>query len=237
MKDALFKQPSTKERDLQIGEDFAARAKHYGELAAKYLFRGQWSYKEPEWFDHRLHLLDPENQFNDFWTMSAANVIQVLPYGGTLLDLCSGDGWYDYHFYRHRASVINCVEKDPVAMDQAVRLHSYPNITYILGNVLSFAPVLSSYDVVLLRGAVEHFSIPDQQRIFQIAYSALKPDGYFCGDTVAKRPEQDKMHACHEAEWVDEDEARAALGKVFSKIEVWSLISTPRTTIFWRCQK
>lgn len=94
--------------ELIVGEYFAKIASIIGKLASEYLLKAQWGYGEPEWFDHRHHILYPEKHFNDFWTASSDNVIKYLPVGGKLLDLCSGDGFYDYYFYRKRASVIKC---------------------------------------------------------------------------------------------------------------------------------
>lgn len=232
----LILEPASKERDRQLGELFAVQAKEYGKLAAEFLFRSEWKYGAPEWFDHRLHLLDPDKWFNDYWTASADNVVRVLPLNGTLLDLCSGDGLYDYFWYRFRAYV-TCVEADCDVLDFARKHHSHSRIKYIHADVLSYEPRTSSFDVVLIRGAIEHFSQENQQRLFWKSYDALKPGGYFCGDTPAAYTTGEKMLTKHECEWHDEAEMRQALSAVFTDIETWALKSVDRTTLFWRCRK
>jgi len=231
---SLFEGESTRQKDSDIGETLVKIASDYARMAGKFLFRAQWGYGAPEWYDHRLAILDPERHATDFWTASADNVIRVLPFGGRLLDLCSGDGFYDYWFYRHRADVV-CVEKNEEAHRFAVEHWSHPKITHILDDVLTYWPT-PDFDVVLIRGAIEHFDRKQQQQLFAKARMALKPGGYFCGDTPAKQEDGNKALESHEYEWADEAEMRRELAQVFSDIETWSLKSENRTTLFWRCR-
>lgn len=236
----------TREEDERLGEEYYCRAQEYGVRAAEHLFRAQWKYAEPEWYDHRLHFMDPERHQTDFWTMSADNVIRVLPLHGRLLDLCSGDGFYDYWFYRLRSEV-TCIENNRSAFESAMKRHSHPKIRYIFADVLTYQPQQSYFDVVLIRGAIEHFSEANQQKLFHLAHGALKSGGYFCGDTPAGGANV-KLLQAHEHEWRNESEMRAALSTTFSapNIETWSLesetslhgrTSGTRTTLFWRCRK
>ena len=223
--------------EMIIGEYFAKIANDAGKIASELLFHAQWGHGTPEWFDHRHHLLDPEKRFTDYWTASADNVLSVLPLQGTLLDLCSGDGFYDFYFYRKRATEIVCVEINHEAHRQACRLHQAEGITHILQNVLTYPPKESYYDVVLIRGAIEHFSQEDQQIIFAKALNALKPGGWFCGDTVANAKSNQTLLAAHENEWADQVEMRQELEKVFDHVETSTLVSVDRDTLFWRCRK
>jgi len=166
-----------KETLTLIGELFASISKYTGRTGSNFLYLAQWKLGLPEWFDHRHHLLNPEKFFTDFWTASADNVIRVLPLGGNLLDLCSGDGFYEYWFFRHRASEITCVDYNKDAYRLAVRLHKSSNITYILDDILRYEPKESYYEVVMIRGAIEHFSRENQQIIFKKAWRALKWGG------------------------------------------------------------
>lgn len=228
-------EPSTRERDLKLGEKYARQASELGALAGQFLFRAQWGYGAPEWYDHRLAILDPERHATDFWTMSADNVIRVLPMGGRLLDLCSGDGFYPYWFYRHRADVV-CVEKNEEAHRHAVKHWSHPRITHLLGDVLECPKEGEAFDVVLIRGAIEHFTSEDQIFLFSRAKLFLKPGGWFVGDTPLKKVDGEKALDSHENEFTDELELQEALGQVFSYVETWSLVSENRTTLFWRAR-
>jgi len=226
--------------EMITGEYFAKIANYAGQIASGLLFNAQWGHVPPEWFDHRHHLMHPEKWFNDYWTASADNVLRVLPLHGSLLELCSGDAFYDYHFYRKRAKEIVCVEINAEVFRHALKLHQSENITYILQSVLEYQPQPSYYDVVSIRGAIEHFSQAGQQAIFKKALEALKLGGWFCGDTPANlegSSDHNKMLPSHENEWKDEAEMRQELEKVFEHVETYSMVSADRTTLFWRCQK
>jgi MoaA/NifB/PqqE/SkfB family radical SAM enzyme len=223
-------------QDLMLGEYFYQLAVRSGKMASDLLFRGQWDYEIPEWFDHRHHFLNPERWFTDFWAASADNIIPLLPLEGKMLNLCSGDGFYDYYFYRKRVSEIICIEMNHEAYRFAKRLHSADNIKYINGNVLTWNPPVSYFDVVVICGAIELFPPADQQTIFKIALKALKPGGWFCGDTPAKKTDG-KHISRHEHQWVDETQMRNALGTCFKKVQTGTLKSREIDTLFWRCQK
>lgn len=224
-------------RELIIGEYFANLAQFAGQVASRFLMKAQWGYGNPDWFDHRHHFLDPEAQCNDFWAMSADNIIQVLPLEGRLLNLCAGDAFYDYNFFRHRAREIVCVDINPETHRHYLRLHQAPNIVYHLANVLEFDVPPGSFDVVAIRGAIEHFSQDNQQRIFRNALRAVKVGGWFCGDTPANIEQDHKMLEAHEFEWRDEAQMRMELSRVFEKVETQTLRSKARETLFWRCQR
>lgn len=228
----------TQRAELIVGEYFALIAKTAGRIASELLHHAQWEYKSPDWFDHRHHMLFPERHCNDFWTLSADNILRVLPMGGSLLNFCSGDGFYDYYFYRKRAAEVTAIDLNPACYRQAVRLHSAANINYIHDNVLTYDFKKEHYDVVSIRGAIEHFSEENQRILFHKAREALKPGGWFCGDTVANPARgTQKMLEAHEHEWVDETEMRRALVPFFEYIETSTITSAERVTLLWRCLK
>ena len=224
--------------EMIVGEYFAKIAANAGKLASRLLFHAQWGYATPDWFDHRHHILDPEKHFNDYWCESADNVLRVLPLHGKLLNLCAGDGFYDYYFFRNRAKEIVCIDINPETHRQALRLHRSENIMYLIENILTCELDKAIYDVVVIRGAIEHFSQDDQQSIFSRASAVLKVGGWFCGDTPANLDKsKGRMLPAHENEWSDEGEMRRELEKVFGHVETYSMISADRTTLFWRCRK
>jgi ubiquinone/menaquinone biosynthesis C-methylase UbiE len=227
-----------------IGEYFFALWKEIGQISSQLLSSAQWSYQTPEWFDHRHHFLFPERWLTDFVMESADNVLRALPVNGKLLNLCSGDGFYDYYFFRRRASEITGIEILDEPFKHAKRLHSASNIRYINGDIFDVPVKESYYDVVVIRGAIEHFSKSKQNEIFKIAYVALKDGGWFCGDTPQKRDIEDSKHLpTHEHEYDSEEDLCNSLSQVFHHVESMAYKSkdVPNfdsfTTLFWRCQK
>jgi len=222
---------------LAVGEYFAKIAEIAGRIASENLFKAQWELAKPDWFDHRHHLLNPEKHFTDYWTISPDNVLAKLPLNGKLLNLCCGDGFYDFHFYRKRAGEIVGVDINGEALGHAVRLHSSPGIAYLRQDVLAYEGKPNYFDVVCIRGAIEHFSRQDQQKLFHLALKNLKPGGWFCGDTVGNASQGSKIHEAHQFEWQDEEEMRRELEKVFPEAEVSTYTSKDRVTLLWQCQK
>jgi len=224
--------------ELIMGEYYLKVARYASKLASQLMFKAQWGYQEPEWFDHRHHLLDLENFFKDYWAIPACEIVAVLPWGGKILELCSGDGFYPYHFYKTRASEIVCVEFDEEVYRHALRCHSAPNIQYNLQSVLDYEPPENYFDVVSIRGAIEHFSEADQFAIFQKAHKALKVGGYFCGDTPVANPDPQHKHLSHhEREYADEAELERELKKIFEWVEAYQVVSQDRKNLFWKAKK
>ena len=85
---------------------------------------------------------------------------------------------------------------------------------------------------MVCRGAIEHFAENDQLDLFRRINDALKPDGWFCGDTVTPM----EPNEAHRHEWTSEKEMRDALAAVFHSVETDVLVSRTRTTLLWRCR-
>jgi len=232
------------------GETVARVSRITGRQAAALLFKAHWGFEPPEWHDARLSLLDPEKWFTDGSHVSRANIIGVLPIGGTILDLCGGDGFLAYYAYSRRARRVVSVDYDAAAHAHALRHHRKPNIEYVKSDIFAYDTGTSAFDVVAIRGAMEHFSESDQLRICHLAWRALKPGGWFCGDTPLNTTGP-KMLVHHQNEWTSEDQGRDLFGHVFPEIRTKLFESGEavayngelpardaiRTTLLWRCQK
>lgn len=235
--------PAYRAAQRAVGETLAAVTMTCGRVAAWGLFGAHWG-GNPEWFDGRLAILHPDKWMSDLSPVVHANTVEVLPLNGSLLDLCGGDGHLPYYVYSRRASRIVSIDYDITAHRHAMRHHSRPNIEYVHGSVLDYDAPAESFDVVAIRGAIEHFSQPDQQKIFRLAMRLLKPGGWFCGDTAANKKGAQTLLSHHENEWEDEAEMRRELGRVFAEVHTKTFRSverasgdTIRQTLLWRCRK
>lgn len=219
-------------RQYVEAERLVAQWRALGAQASSLLYSARQNIDGLDWFDHRHHLLNPEIEFTDFWTLSGDNAVKKIPLDGTVLDLCCGDGFYDFHFYRHRSASIVAVDISGRAIALARRIHSAKNIGYIERDILAWH-FGGPYDVVICRGAIEHFAEDEQKHIFEKAHDALRFGGWFCGDTVTPTA----GNPAHKREWADEREMADALGGTFNRVDTDAVVSRERTTLFWRCQK
>jgi hypothetical protein len=112
-----------------IGEYYALLTKQLGERAAELLFQARWNaYSHPEWFDHRLS--DLSDKYNtDYVALSGVHALLCMPLSGKVLSLCSGDGYYEYHYYSYRADHVDCLEIDADAFSHACIYHKKKNIS------------------------------------------------------------------------------------------------------------
>lgn len=212
--------------------------------ASQRLFAAQWSFSAPEWYDHRHSWLDPDKWNHDFVDASVYNVLPRLPLGGSMLSLCCGDGFFEKHYYSKRCSSIVAVDKDRSALAYAARLHNAANINYRMSDVFELDFPDNSFDVVVMRSAIEHFTEVQQRNLSSSIKRWLKPGCWFVGDTPAN-PGHDESHKLlehHEHEWSSEREMREDLGKYFSEVVTSSIVSNEstanatRTTLFWACR-
>jgi len=203
MDKAFLDNKSTNHRtDLILGEYLVKLSEHLGVTGSRLLKRGQWSYETPDWFDHRHHMLNPEESKNS-WLESIID--DSNEYKNFLIKKYSND----------------------------------PKIEYLYKDVLKHEPKEDYYDIVIMRSAIEHFSLENQALLFNKIKKALTKTGWYCGDTPANPDrDNDKQHSAHEYEWKDKNEAREVLNKHFDEVDVYSIYCNidPRETIFWKCR-
>ena len=228
-------------QDLQELEDLISKSEELGRKASeKY---GQIYYSgsyKSDWYDHRMHAVNFRHSNRSNWVESIANVTRILPMGGKMLDLCSGDAWFSYHFMRPILSKIVCIDGGDFVMNHAMKLHNDKKIEFRKANILTADIEQNYYDAVWMRSAIEHFSLDNQNKIAQMVHAALTPGGYYCGDTPRNINKKEVLDI-HEFEWSTMEDARDQM-KIFKNVELYEMTdkyanSRSRTTIFWRCQK
>jgi SAM-dependent methyltransferase len=193
------------------------------------------SAQPPDWYDHRLHFLNFEKNMKDFNMLSADNAMVVLPLNGKILDLCSGDGFYSW-MLSTRASLVDAVEINYTQHSLSKRIWESKKINFILKDIMDFEYKKDNYDMVFIRGAFEHFSEENQNQICKNALLSLKPGGWFVGDTPQNTSARKFLDA-HEHEFESIDQLKNLIDNTFENTNVYSLVSSIRTTLFWQVQK
>ena len=69
--------------------------------------------------------------------------------GSTVLDLCCGDGFYSYYFYKDLANKIDAIDNDFDAIRYSNKYHNAKNITYFKMDVNKAEFPSNYYDYVI----------------------------------------------------------------------------------------
>lgn len=243
-KDFLKNKSENHRADLIIGEYLYRVYQNLGIQISRILKRGQWSYEIPDWFDHRHHTLNWQEESKNSWSESASLVLRNLPEGGKILNLCAGDAYFDSNFFKNMSSEILCVDINDKDEYKNFLIHQNikdsNKIQYLYGDILQTEFRQNYYNVVIMRSAIEHFSEKNQILLFDKINKCLVDGGVYIGDTPAN-PEKyaQKEHSAHENEWMNEKEAYDLLIRYFDDVEVYSVYCNidKRSTIFWKAKK
>lgn len=95
----------------------------------------------------------------------------------SMLDLGCGYGWHCDYAMKQGAKMIVGVDISQKMLQQAKKLHSHPNITYIHHDIQNYDMPFETYDLVL-SSLVFHY-LPDFSKMAQRIYQTLKPGGTF----------------------------------------------------------
>ncbi len=164
------------------------------------LFRKAWrTLKEPPHFeDHRnflnLWYLDgkkgwPLGRNPDFLMRGLFNRM-VIKKGDTVLDVCCGDGFFDYLFYSPLANQIDALDFDVEALKLARHYHQYVNIRYYQSNCLTESFPKNFYDVIIFDGAIAHFRKEEIDLLMNKFKGCLSAGGILVGSEALERLEE-----------------------------------------------
>jgi ubiquinone/menaquinone biosynthesis C-methylase UbiE len=219
-----------------LGEYYWLVSTECGRMAADNMMKAQWSHSIPEYFDQRIQFLNQETYCADHFIVASAKMLEAIPLDGVVLDLCCGNGYQPWAFWSKRASKVVAVDYDKNAIKQAKNIHKKANIEYVEANILEYDFGIDKYNTVMMRGAIEHFSVANQIVICKNIAKALKLTGCFCGDTPLNPKNNSKLLTHHENEWSTPQEAEAVLKAAFSNVQTMVMPSRDRTTIYWTCK-
>jgi len=114
--------------------------------------------------------------------------------GATVIDLCSGDGWFTAQLARI-AQQVTAIDIDGRMLDVArARLaeRGLTNVTFVRGNAYDVARLVPRpADFVFLANALH--GVPDRPRLASAVRSILAPDGRFSVVNWHQRPREETM--------------------------------------------
>lgn len=95
----------------------------------------------------------------------------------TILDLGCGYGWHCMYAAKQNARHVVGIDASHRMIDQAIKIHSHPNIVYQVCDLTKYAYPIEQFDVVI-SNLVLHY-IEDLDVIYQNIYRTLKSSGIF----------------------------------------------------------
>ena len=202
------------------------------------LFRRQWmhSVEPPHFYDHRIgsfaFAIGVEPPFSYRRGFFATEVIRR---GDVLLDIGCGDGFFARRFFSPLCSHVDAIDVEASAIDHARRRNSAPNIRYEVTDAVSESFPRQRYDVIVLDGALGHFSSTSAMRLLEKVAEALQPDGVFVGSESLGFEGDDHLQFFDTL-----DDLASVLGAYFGEIELRSFdYDLPsgfvRREAYWRC--
>lgn len=187
----------------------------------------------PEWFDQRSNLARFTDTRDPLWAERGVYSRELVRPGDVVLDLCTGGGFYPYHFFTDRSAAIDAVDWGESAIASAKRWHSHDKIRFSQADIIHAPFPRDRYDVVIWDAAIEHFAIADARLVLTKIAAAIAPDGALGGYTLIPVMD-DKSHPMHEHEYETADELVAVLHEFFPVVITYENTTDNRHNIYFR---
>lgn len=156
----------------------------------------------------------------------------LLRGGGTILELCCGDGFYTRNFYSLLAKGIIAIDFDKKAIWLAKNKNYHPNIKYLLMDIRKEIPN-GIFDNIIMDAALEHFTENEIFKLLDEIKKRLKPGAVFSGYTVVEKPSGIKQLDHHEYEFKNKEDLGRFLKKVFKYYLIFETIYPDRHNLYF----
>ena len=211
-KQSVFKTISSKTREVTA---LAHMTQHH--------FDWQQGDTRSEWYDH---FCDQHWQFthqdNCHWIERAVFSNLAIESGAEVLDLCSGDGYFAYHFYSSKAKNVTCIDIDESAIKHAKEnFEDRKGINFVLGDIRKDIPN-KKFDNIIWDAAIEHFSEQEIDSLLLKIKDTLNGDGILSGQTI--KEEESEKFEYHEKEFTSKEELETFLKKYFKNVLVFETV-------------
>lgn len=205
------------------------------------LFRRFWQLNntQPHFTYHRLAWFFfgfGRRRMHPYQLIRAFYTAEVLQPEDVVLDIGCGDGFFTNHFLSTQSAKVDAIDIDPLAIREAKRNNTRPNIAYYLRDSVREPFPRTTYDVIVWNGAIGHFTNVDTEVVLQKVARALSPDGIFVGSESIGHEGHDHLQIFQTTRDLAEL-FRPHFANVCAKTLRYPVYNTTflRTEAYWRC--
>lgn len=101
--------------------------------------------------------------------------------GDVVLDIGCGDGFISSRFLAHRAAHVDAIDLEEEAVREAEASNAHPRVLYSACDAVRGTWPRAGYDVIVLDGALGHFSAEDSALLLRRIAERLNEGGVFVG--------------------------------------------------------
>jgi SAM-dependent methyltransferase len=202
------------------------------------VYRRQWflAAEPPHYFDHRIGSFafatgagHPYSYYRGFFAG------EIVHDGDVLLDIGCGDGFFARRFFAPKCAHVDGIDVDRGAVEHASRLNGAPNITYFLIDAVTDPFPRKRYDVIVLDGALGHFSSAASAVLLGKIREGLAEDGVFVGSESLGTEGHDHLQFFEAL-----PDLASTLAEHFEHVQMRSLryfipAGIQRHEAYWRC--
>ncbi len=225
MTDLLYRIFVVPVRRMNLAVRAVSASTHHLQHRAEGLLRGS-----AEWFDHQLDAQWqwPRLGHGAFLERGVLTALAVPP-GGSVLDLCCGDGFYARHFYAPRASRVVAIDANREALRHAQRFNAAPNVSYQYCDITTGIPD-GPFNTVAWSAAIDHFTREQAHAILLRVSDKLTPDGVLCGHAVG---EPNVSYQYLRQTFRGAEELASLLASVFEQVLVKTTHESDRVNLYF----
>jgi ubiquinone/menaquinone biosynthesis C-methylase UbiE len=188
--------------------------------------------QEPEYFCHDYDLYTWYKTGNTQWIERGLHAQRVIKQGDHVLDLCCGEGFYSYYFFRSTSGSVDAVDYSMSALNYAKKWHSSPNIKYHQIDVITQPFLSQKYDVIVWNAFLDYFSTEDIGVIMKKIRDAIGNNGIFVGHVV-KSGEQVSGYRKDSFNIYTENDLSRLLSTYFTVVKIESSTHGDRTSYYF----
>jgi 2-polyprenyl-3-methyl-5-hydroxy-6-metoxy-1,4-benzoquinol methylase len=159
----------------------------------KFLSDWYYSKESPHFYDFEeyedvfSHPSDYNNLQRGYW------ITTNIKENDLLCDIGCGSGFFTKRFYSFKCKSIDAIDIEKTAIDYAKKYNKSKKINYFLFDILKKKLPRLNYNVIVLNGALGHFSQSDNAILLKKISNGLHKDGLFIGSEAIGRDDDDHL--------------------------------------------